>query len=214
MNPNNIKPFRPQFSRSHNIERIISAPLVAAAHANAIMQREQTKYMMETGFNEKNGRFEPVMIEMLLIQQVMDDQVQGNADPVMKTIETTFNLPILTIIPINSLAVDHVNVQFIMEINQEITQNANSSKSTGPNIGPPAKKTQLKGRISYDSNEYVPNTTRRRQNTSSLKVEVNAAPLPLPVGVNIILDLYQKAIRPVELNNKKNTESQNPNHAV
>lgn len=204
MNPKNIRPFNPTFTKSHHIEKIISAPLEAAAHANAMMQREQTTYMMETGFNENNGRYEPIMIEMLLVQQVLDQDAQnGSAAPQMKTIETTFNLPILTIIPINSLAVDQVNVQFEMEIHQEITQNNNNATSSGI---PQADKTQLKGKISYDSKEYVPNTTRRRQNSSSLKVEVNAAPLPLPVGVNIILDLYQKAIRPVELNNKNNTQ--------
>jgi len=207
MNPKNIRPFKPTFSKSHRIEKIISAPLEAAAHANAMMQREQTTYMMETGFNENNGRYEPIMIEMLLVQQVLDqDDTDDSGAPQMKTIKTTFNLPILTIIPINSLAVDQVNVQFEMEIQQEIVYNNTRPTSSGI---PQTDKTQLKGKISYDSKEYVPNTSRRRQNSSSLKVEVNAAPLPLPVGVNIILDLYQKAIRPVELNNNNNTQQQN-----
>lgn len=60
------KEFNPSTSNSHDIEKIISAPLVAASHANSMMQREQTTFMMDVGFNENNGKYEPIMIEMVL----------------------------------------------------------------------------------------------------------------------------------------------------
>lgn len=195
-----IRPFKPGRCKSHDIEKIISAPLVAAAHANSMMQREQTTFMMETGFNEVNGRFEPIMIEMVLIQHVMDDTSNENGSPNMKAIETTFNLPILTIIPLSSLAVDQVNVQFELEINDQISKNI--PNSFNPAMGRPNGSTQLKGKISYDSKEDPSATsTYRRQNSAALKVLINAAPLPLPVGVNTLIDLYQKSIRPIHLNN-------------
>ncbi len=195
-----LRPFKPKATKSHAIEKIISAPLVAAAHANSMMQKEQTAFMMETGFKEVNGKYIPEMIEMVLTQHVMDQNSSTENAPGMKTIETSFNLPILTIIPMNSLAVDQVNVQFEMEVNQQISRNENQSNTISHTLAPNTTSTQLKGRISYDSKEDANATSQyRRQNSSSLKVEVNAAPLPLPVGVNTILDLYQKSIQPIQL---------------
>ncbi len=201
---NKIRSFKPGKSNSHAIENIISAPLVAAAHANSMMQREQTTFMMDTGFNEVNGRFEPLMIEMVLIQNVLEDTTDAHGKPVMKTIETTFNLPILTIIPLNSLAVDQVNVQFEMEIHEQINRNTSTCKNSTNSFGQPTNNTQLKGKISYDSREDTSATSPyRRQNSSSLKVLVNVSPLPLPVGVNTIIDLYQKSIQPIQLDSNK-----------
>ncbi len=199
-----LRPFKPKATKSHAIEKIISAPLVAASHANSMMQKEQTAFMMETGFKEVNGKYIPEMIEMVLTQHVMDQKSSTENAPGMKTIETSFNLPILTIIPMNSLAVDQVNVQFEMEVNQQISRNENKSNTISHTLAPNTTSTQLKGRISYDSKEDANATSQyRRQNSSSLKVEINAAPLPLPVGVNTILDLYQKSIQPIQLKDQQ-----------
>jgi hypothetical protein len=187
--------FNPDFRSELNIESIISAPLVAASKANVEMLRGQTRALLENCFtvNHETGAHEPVLIQMSITRNVMEEV--KNADipvsPHSKEIQLTFSVPLLCIMPINSLAIDKVTVDFDMEITS-VTSRENDK-------GVISKQAQLNGKI---SNQYTPsdNNTKeqyKKQSTSNLKVNINAGQLPLPVGVLTILDLYAKAIQPV-----------------
>jgi len=58
------------------------------------------------------------------------------------------------------------------------------------------KKVHLNGKISYDpGRDSNVNNRDKSQMSSRLKVNVNAEPLPLPVGVLAVIDVYVKAIQ-------------------
>lgn len=201
-----LRSFQPQEMSGNNIEDVISAPLMAVAHANSMMQREQTKFLMETAFKFVNGVHEPQMIEMQLIQHQLDQSDPQN--PKMVKQETVFNIPLLTLIPFNSLAVDELNVEFEMEITNQYEEDRTTGLLTAKNSDDPKPKTQMKGRISYDSKEKSDSkNSTRRQNNSSLKVNLHAGTLPLPTGVTTIMDLYLKSIHPYEPENKNNNST-------
>ena len=60
--------FKPKADSNLDIEEIIGAPLVAAVRANAMMLREQTKFLMDFCFSkDKDGDiYHPIMIEMAM----------------------------------------------------------------------------------------------------------------------------------------------------
>ena len=70
----------------HNIESIISAPLVALSKANMMMLAGQTTFLLNNCFQLRNGVYEPVMITMSI-------QVGGATGQAM-----TFQMPLINLL--------------------------------------------------------------------------------------------------------------------
>jgi hypothetical protein len=192
-----------------SIESLISAPLVAASKANVLMVTGQTRFLLENCFDQKDeDTYEPKLIIMSLKKGIIDNTEESKesnepADPTkIKVIEMTFSIPLLCIVPINSLAIDQVTVDFDLEITSVTSSDTASDddKKQRLDSGIMDQKAQLNGKISYNPNEGSSDSKTsqyRSQMSSRLKVHINAGPLPLPVGVLSILDLYTKSIQPV-----------------
>lgn len=185
----------PQSNSEISIEAMISSPLVAASKANAEMMLGQTNFYLRNCFAKNdNGGFDPIMVKMSLKRSVIDNnKLPSDADYI--TIQTLdFEVPIFCLIPINSLAIDKITVDFDMEITSTSswTLTEDDHKNTGKRVL--NKQAQLNGKISGDSKGK---SQYNRESTSKLKVHINASPLPLPLGVLSILELYSKNINPV-----------------
>lgn len=186
------QPFSPNFSSELNIESIISAPLVAASKANVVMVTGQTRFLLENCFTKNNATntYEPVMIDMVMVKGVVDPSKEPDEPGYFKKVEMNFSIPLLCLVPINSIAIDKVTVDFDMEITSVTSYNTNPATNSVID-----KKAQLNGKIS-SKRDNGSNDQNKSQSTSRLMVNINAGPLPLPVGVLTIIDLYTKAIQP------------------
>jgi len=193
MPENTSQNFSPNYSSELNIESIISAPLVAASKANVVMVTGQTRFLLDYCFTKKenSNTYEPVMIEMVMIKGIVDPAKNSEDDDYIKKAEMTFSIPLLCLVPINSLAIDKVTVDFDMEIT--------SVTSYESDKGIINKQAQLNGKISKkeDGGNESGKGQYKSQSSSKLAVNIHAGPLPLPVGVLTILDLYTKAIQPI-----------------
>lgn len=155
------------------IEEILSAPLIAAAKANTEMLKEQTRFIMEICFEmNPDNTYKPRMVELLLSDG------------------SSFEVPIITLIPLNSLAVDNVDIDFSLEIISQINNTHKESMSLNDGDKERAK-TSLSGRLSYDSNDTK---SARSHNSSKLNVKINAKSIPIPTGVTTLIDIYLKSI--------------------
>jgi hypothetical protein len=196
--------FRPDYSSELDIESIISAPLVAASKANVVMVTGQTRFLLEYCFtkNEEKNTYEPIMINMTMTKGIIDYSKKEDEPGYIKKAELTFSIPLLSLVPINSIAIDKVTVDFDMEITSMTSRDCPSSQ------GIIDKKAQLNGKISNKSSDK--NTSGsgqyKSQSTSRLTVNINAGPLPLPTGVLTILDLYNKTIQPLPIENQPTIE--------
>lgn len=193
------QPFSPRADTNLDIEEMIGAPLVAAARANSMMLKEQTQFLMDFCFSKNGDLYDPVMIQMSITRGVLQPPEDPDGEPEIRQISTTFHLPLITMIPINSLAVETITVEFDLELTTQVEKQVEAESSLGAT---PASqtKTQLRGKLSYQSKERMTRSDKdqyRSENTSKLNVNVKAGPLPLPVGVQAILDLYTKAYHPV-----------------
>ena len=219
------QPFIPDFSKELDIESLISAPLVAVSKANVVMAQGQTRFLLEYCFNKKGDNYEPVMIRMSLTRAVVipaQPAVAGvpptlgsppGITPVVlasegkpavpaktKSLEnetTYFELPLLTIVPLNSLAVDKMTIDFDLEITSTTSKPSVTANDTNNKITD--KKPQLYGKIGSNTSQQNAVDTDKNinnQSTSKLKVSINAATLPLPKGILTIIDMYTKAIHP------------------
>ena len=195
------------------MDALIGGPLNAAAKANAAMAVTQTDFMLNTCFyTDPNGSpantYEPIVIDMTLKRGVLTPGASPGDATTIQEVETTFSLPLLTIVPLNSLAVDNVNITFEMEVNSSYSEE--QSKETSENIKASADwsvkagwgpvSVEIKGSASYDKTDTSNFSTHyQKSNSAKYTVLVHAGQLPLPKGVNTIIEAYTNAIEPITM---------------
>lgn len=190
--------FNPRFGAELNIESIIGAPLVAASKANVMMLTGQARFLLDYCFEQEAGSDirRPVMVSMMLSQSSVDGD--GN----VSVNEIVFQVPLLCLLPLNSLAIDNVSVDFDLEITSVGSYAYNAEENSDVQLV--ERKAVLNGRLAPPGGGCNKKVDEQYENTlsSRLKVNIHASGLPLPKGVLTILDMYTKSIRPIELNEK------------
>jgi hypothetical protein len=196
---------------------LIGGPLMAAAQANHQMAMSQVDFLMKTCFSLKSDKdakndekiYEPTLIKMKLTRGVITPADDNNKKkPSIQNIETTITLPILTILPLNSLAVDNVDVSFIMEVSscfsedqsKESILSTHEDATLDASIGWGPFKVEIKGNVSHDQSSKSSEATHYdKKNSATYKVDVHAGQLPLPPGVGVIIQAYTNNISPIQL---------------
>jgi hypothetical protein len=171
--------------------------------------------------------YKPIMINMSLTRQVItpigesaakawatytpaEKVTNAAAEPKtdIQNITTAFNLPLLTIIPLNSLAVQTVNITFEMEVKSSYGEDHSqeSSKSMAAEASFEAKvnygifSASVKGSASTKSEDKTSESSHyEKSNSAKYTVAVTAGQIPLPGGVKTIIDAFAGAIIPVTM---------------
>lgn len=187
------------------IKSLIAAPLNAATDANGRMARSQTQFMLSTCFEkaDDNAPLTPIMITFKLTRSVV--KPDGTAgDPV----ELQFDLPLLTIIPLNSLAVQTVNVHFEMEVKSSNSKDneTSSEQETAAKADITAKynaglfSVEVHGSVSHTSKDTSSSKEHyESSNQAKYEIDVAAGQLPLPKGVTTIIDAFTANVAPIML---------------
>ncbi|GAA4457990.1 DUF2589 domain-containing protein [Rurimicrobium arvi] len=162
-----------------SIEKLMAAPFIAAADANAKMAREQAKFLMDTCFEQNGDSFRPKMVSLSMTRSSANN---GGKEDTLQ-----FELPLITIIPFNSLCITDMSMKFDMEIVAYTGSNATPEKDDQGK-----EKCTLHGNISYDSKENGAASKRRQ---SKMSVEINGGTIPLPPGLTTLIDFYSKNIK-------------------
>lgn len=162
--------------------------------------------------------YDPILITLSLSRPSLDDA--GNQllieeyNPTTKTTnlvaapnaDFTIKIPLLSVIPINSLGVQSAEINFEMEVKssfeEKVSEKSNSktegSASVEASIGWGPFSVKVKGSASYSSEDSKSRDTHyQKSNNAKYTVNVKAGQLPLPTGITTILDIYSKNIFPV-----------------
>ena len=161
----------------NNIESLISAPLRAVSKANMLMLSGQTKFVLNNCFDvSEEGLYRPKMVNMTI--------QRGNSD------ELTFQVPLLSLLPLNSLAVEQVKLNFSLDItstsNYEFRQGEEDAMT---------RKSALNGR-------FVKNNKDSHRHSTHMDINIDAKSIPIPNGMKTLIDLYSKVILPTNNNEK------------
>jgi hypothetical protein len=199
------------------MDSLIGGPLNAAAKANGAMAATQTKFMLDTCFSkdqtDPTASYKPIMIKMelergVITPPIIDSEGKESTPAQIDKVVTTFNLPILTIIPLNSLGVDEVSILFDMEVKssygEEESQDSTIAKAGAASfeakIGYGPFSATVKGSASYSSEENASKSSHYQStNNAKYTVNVHAKQLDLPLGVTTIIQAFSNAIEPLEL---------------
>lgn len=186
------------------IKSLIASPLLAGAQANARMAVTQTQFLLSTCFNYNGGNYTPIMINMILSRSIIDEHGKVMDEPAT----TNFDLPLLTIMPLNSLAVDDVSVNFEMEVkssfsndkesSQESERSAEGSFSAKYGIG--CFSAEVSGSVSASSKSSSSEKSHyEKSNSAKYDIHAHAGQLPLPQGVTTIIQAFSQNIAPIQL---------------
>lgn len=189
------------------IRELIGAPLVAAAQANNMMAMAQTRFILETCFVQPQGSstevYKPIMINMTVTRPV----IEANGTQA-ESVESDFSLPLLTIIPLNSLAVDNVNVSFEMEVKTSFSKENSNNKNTSleskdsivQKISDHEISAELTGAVAGSSKTgSLDQSLSKQSNAAKYEINAHAGQIPLPLGVTTIIETYSKSIAPIQL---------------
>jgi hypothetical protein len=160
---------------------------------------------------EEYEGYAPIMIKMSLTRAVIQEGSDGKA-PSIQNFVTAFDLPLLTIVSINSLAVDEVDIKFEMEVKSAFSEDMTESKekdlqksgSFDAKIGFSCVSATIKGSASSSEKETSgKNSHYEKSNSAKYSVAIHASQLPLPKGVNVIIDTFAKSIDPIVFEEKE-----------
>ncbi len=115
------------------IAALIAAPLQAAAEAQRQLARTTVEFMSEVGFTEVEGRQETRMLEFTVNRPA--ETSEG-----ITVSSLTVQAPMLALVPIPSLAVEEVSVDFQMEVTAAESTKEDISEETSftdLEMGPP-----------------------------------------------------------------------------
>lgn len=183
------------------MDSLIGGPLQAAASAQQGLAMTQTQYILNTGFNRvvENGQvsYKPITASIAMGQS----QPVIGADGSVSVADSHLNVdfPIITMIPIPSLAVTSVDITFDMEVKSSFsheTDNETSSKtqeqaSFDAKAGWGCFSVEVKGSVSHDSSQSNSDKqSYQKSNDARYHVEVKAEQQPIPEGLKMLLKMF------------------------
>lgn len=171
------------------MRELISAPLIAACEAQQQLAATALNYYEKIGFDD-NG--DTRCLEFKLERPV---QVPGE----ITTQEVTVKAPFLGLVPVPSLLIDNINVDFQMEVtdasSSKESDNAELSSSvTGKWF---STSVNVQGKVST-----ARENTRSTNQTAKYQVSVSASQQKSTEGLSKLMDVMASCVEPIESGNK------------
>lgn len=191
------------------LKALIGAPLKATADANAMLARSQTQFILSTCFDKSedgSGHLHPKMLQFKVERAIINPD--GSLSEKKATMD--MQLPLLTIIPMNSLAVDELDVSFDMEVKSSTEYKHEDSKALSDEMKGDLTNAYQSDRFSVEMHGSLASSQKANaskstsgKNTSHARYEIklHAGRLPLPTGLTTIIDMFNKSIAPIQLKN-------------
>ena len=186
------------------MDSLIGGPLQAAANAQQGLAMTQTQYILNTGFNQTkddkgNLTYTPITATIAMGQSQPVVAADGSVTTANSQLNVDF--PLITMIPIPSLAVTEVDITFDMEVKSSYTHETDSETSSKTHdegsfdakAGWGCFSVEVKGAISHDSSQSNSDKqTYQKSNDAKYHVEVKAAQQPIPDGIKMLLEMFSK----------------------
>src|SRR5690606_35554770 len=101
------------------IDQLISRPFVALARANGKLALEQVKILLDVCFSKQGDTYNPVLIDMTLRRNVL---IPGTGPPLIEQVVMQFQVPLITLLPIDSLLIDSADLSFGVDVTSEVEE--------------------------------------------------------------------------------------------
>lgn len=198
------------------MDSLIGAPLHAAAGAQQSLAMTQTQYILNTGFNQardEKGNITYTPITATIAMGQSQPVVSEDGDVKAANSQLNVDFPLITMVPIPSLAVTSVDITFDMEVKSSYTHETDTETASKTHEegsfdakgGWGCLSVEVKGSVSHDSSQSNSDKqSYQKSNDARYHVEVKAEQQPIPDGIKMLLDMFSKnmTMKPIMLNNK------------
>jgi hypothetical protein len=168
------------------IEELISAPLRAACDAQKDLANSTYEFINQVGLDENNAP--------RLITFDLDRPILGTGE----TSKVRVNAPFLGLVPIPSLLIDDVKIDFQMEITDTVQEK--KKKDTDASINGEASFNKLIAKASVTVAGKVTSArenTRSTNQTAKYQVSITARQQAPTEGLSKLMDLLAASIEPI-----------------
>lgn len=173
------------------IAELIAAPLTAACDSQKKLAQSAFEFMTEIGYSDPSSQ-KPRLLEFNLQRPVV-----GSTD----TQNIRVQAPFLGLVPLPSLLIDDVQIDFQMEV----TSTETSKESSGSEVSTNASSSFKFGCFASGSVNVTGKVTSSRENTRSTnqtakyQVHVSARQQDPTEGLSKLMDIMASCIEPVNL---------------
>lgn len=166
------------------MDKLIGAPLTAAADASIQLANSTADFINRVGF-DANGSLRTVSFGYQ--SHSVNEDGTSNLD------EMKVDVPMLAIVPIPNLQVDEVNILFDMEVKQ--SEKSESSLDMGAQINATVGFGPVKVSVTGSVSAHQSNT-RSSDNSAKYHVDVRATNHGIPEGLARVLDMMAANVAP------------------
>lgn len=178
------------------MRELIGGPLFAAAEAQEKLASIALNYYKQIAFYGKDetdpSNPEAKEGDTRILKFKVNRPVEQNGE--MKTLEQTVEAPFIGLVPIPSLLIDRVDVDFQMEVTDTNTSKTTESTDVSTNIS--AKWFTVQASISGKVSSSRENTRSTNQ-TAKYQVHVTASQQPQTEGLSKLMDIMASCIEPI-----------------
>lgn len=173
------------------MRELIAAPLIAAAEAQQELAATAWNFYKQIAFDD-DGKTARVL-EFDIKRPIQQDEK-------MTTIKQTVKAPFIGLVPIPSLLIDRVDVDFQMEV----TDTSNVKSTINAEV-----ETKVSGKSWLISAEISGKVTTARENTrmtnqtAKYQIHVSASQQPQTEGLSKLMDIMASCIEPINTESSK-----------
>lgn len=173
------------------MRELIAAPLIAAAEAQQELAATAWNFYKQIAFDD-DGKTARVL--------EFDIKRPIQQDGVMTTMPQSVKAPFIGLVPIPSLLIDRVDVDFQMEV----TDTSNVKSTINAKV-----ETKVSGKSWLISAEISGKVTTARENTrmtnqtAKYQIHVSASQQPQTEGLSKLMDIMASCIEPINTENSK-----------
>jgi hypothetical protein len=177
------------------MSELIGAPLAAACEAQKNLARAQYEFIKEIAFTDEEGT------EARLLK--FDLQRPAETPEGIVSIDTRVQAPFLGLVPIPSLLVEDVNIEFQMEVSAtESTKETSAAESSGSaeasfGFWAVRAKVQVQGKVSSSREN-----TRQTNQTAKYQVRVVARQQQATEGLSRLMDIMAQCVAPLPVSQR------------
>lgn len=168
------------------MRELIAAPLIAAAEAQQELAATAWNFYQQIAF-EKSGS------KARVLEFEVERPIQQ--DGKMTTMKQTVKAPFIGLVPIPSLLIDRVDVDFQMEVTD--TSNVKSTTNAEVEAKASAKHWFINAEISGKVTTARENTRMTNQ-TAKYQIHVSASQQPQTEGLSKLMDIMASCIEPMD----------------
>lgn len=171
------------------MRELIAAPLIAAAEAQQELASTAWDFYQRIAFEKKEG--EQGNAKTRILEFEVNRPIEQNGT--VTTMKQKVQAPFIGLVPIPSLLIDRVDVDFQMEVTTTETNKSNMSSDVSTNISSGwFVKAEISGKVSTSREN-----TRSTNQTAKYQVHVSASQQQQTEGLSKLMDIMASCIEPI-----------------